>query len=70
LKKLEKSASLLSRIFRRSCRATKKIETYSAQFPPREWFNSKAIHLSSVGTQTTENVSRRKRKKVVKFSKF
>lgn len=54
----EKSASLLSRIFRRSCRSTKKVETYSAQFPPHEWFNSKAVHLQSVGTQTMDhNVS-------------
>lgn len=51
----EKSASLLSRIFRRSCRSTKKIESYSAQFPPREWFNSKAVHLQSVGTQTLDH---------------
>lgn len=51
----EKSASLLSRIFRRSCRSSKKIETYSAQFPPREWFNSKTVHLQSVGTQTLDH---------------
>lgn len=56
---IEKSASLLSRIFRRSCRnPSKKIETFSAQFPPREWFNSKAVHLVNVGTQTIDhNVS-------------
>ena len=51
----EKSASLLSRIFRRSCRTSKKIESFSAQFPPREWFNSKAVHLQSVGTQTLDH---------------
>lgn len=52
----EKSASLLSRIFRRSCRTPgKKIETFSAQFPPREWFNSKAVHLINVGTQTLDH---------------
>lgn len=51
----EKSASLLSRLFRRSCRSSKKIETFSAQFPPREWFNSKAVHLQSVGTQTLDH---------------
>jgi hypothetical protein len=51
----EKSASLLSRIFRRSCRSSKKIESFSAQFPPREWFNSKAVHLQSVGTQTLDH---------------
>lgn len=53
---LEKSASLLSRIFRRSCRnSSKKIESYSAQFPPREWFNSKAVHLVNAGTQTIDH---------------
>lgn len=52
----EKSASLLSRIFRRSCRnPSKKIESYSGQFPPREWFNSKAVHLVNVGTQTIDH---------------
>ncbi|CRL06628.1 CLUMA_CG019448, isoform A [Clunio marinus] len=51
----KKSASLLSRIFRRSCRSSKKLETFSAQFPPREWFNSKAVHLQSVGTQTLDH---------------
>ncbi|XP_070492475.1 uncharacterized protein DDB_G0286591 [Chironomus tepperi] len=52
----KKSASLLSRIFRRSCRTPgKKIETFSAQFPPREWFNSKAVHLINVGTQTLDH---------------
>lgn len=51
----KKSASLLSRLFRRSCRASKKIETFSAQFPPREWFNSKTVHLQSVGTQTLDH---------------
>ncbi|XP_052872157.1 formin-J [Anopheles cruzii] len=51
------SQSLLSRIFRRSTRSkskTKQLETYSAQFPPPEWFNSKTTHLHSVGTQTTD----------------
>ncbi|CAO1326984.1 unnamed protein product [Diamesa hyperborea] len=52
----KKSASLLSRIFRRSGRNNnKKIETYSGQFPPHEWFNSKAVHLHSIGTQTDEH---------------
>lgn len=45
--------SLLSRIFRRSKRSHCRIKTFSAQFPPAEWFNSRAIHLHSVGTQTT-----------------
>lgn len=51
-------ASLLSRLFRRSGRSKQRqIETYSAQFPPAEWFNSKAVHLHSVGTQTSDLVS-------------
>lgn len=50
--------SLLSRLFRRSGRnKTRQLETYSAQFPPAEWFNSKAVHLHSVGTQTQDHVS-------------
>lgn len=50
--------SLLSRLFRRSGRSKQRqIETYSAQFPPAEWFNSKAVHLHSVGTQTSDLVS-------------
>lgn len=49
--------SLLSRLFRRSSRTKQRqIETYSAQFPPAEWFNSKAVHLHSIGTQTSEHV--------------
>ncbi|XP_037931095.1 uncharacterized protein LOC119665907 [Teleopsis dalmanni] len=51
-----KKGSLLSRLFRRSGRAKpRQIETYSAQFPPAEWFNSRAVHLHSVGTQTTDH---------------
>lgn len=50
-------ASLLSRLFRRSGRSKQRqIETFSAQFPPAEWFNSKAVHLHSVGTQTRDLV--------------
>lgn len=45
--------SLLTRLFRRSKRSQCQIRTYSDQFPPTEWFNSKAIHLHNVGTQTT-----------------
>lgn len=45
--------SLLSRIFRRSKRSQCQIHTFSAQFPPAEWFNSKAVHLHSVSTQTS-----------------
>ncbi|KAJ8960869.1 hypothetical protein NQ318_020168, partial [Aromia moschata] len=47
-----KKESLLSRLFRRSKRSQCQIGTFSAQFPPTEWFNSKAIHLHNVGTQT------------------
>ncbi|KAH8379801.1 hypothetical protein KR009_007311 [Drosophila setifemur] len=51
-----KKGSLLSRLFRRSGRAKQRqIETYSAQFPPAEWFNTRAVHLHSVGTQTAEH---------------
>ncbi|KAK9707733.1 Winged helix Storkhead-box1 domain [Popillia japonica] len=48
-----KKESLLSRLFRRSKRSQCQISTFSAQFPPSEWFNSKAIHLHNVGTQTS-----------------
>ncbi|KAJ8921003.1 hypothetical protein NQ315_015799, partial [Exocentrus adspersus] len=47
-----KKESLLSRLFRRSKRSQCHIGTFSAQFPPTEWFNSKAVHLHNVGTQT------------------
>ncbi|KAG4073771.1 hypothetical protein HA402_000995 [Bradysia odoriphaga] len=50
-----KKASLLSRLFRRSGRSKpRQIETFSDQFPPPEWFNSKIVHLHSVGTQTVD----------------
>ncbi|KAJ6643081.1 Storkhead-box protein 1 [Pseudolycoriella hygida] len=53
-----KKASLLSRLFRRSGRSKQRqIETFSDQFPPAEWFNSKAVHLHSIGTQTTMPVA-------------
>ncbi|KAF2882201.1 hypothetical protein ILUMI_23968 [Ignelater luminosus] len=48
-----KRPSLLSRLFRRSKRFHNQINTFGAQFPPMEWFNSKATHLHSVATQTT-----------------
>lgn len=55
---LAEKESLLSRIFRRSKRSQCQIGTFGGQFPPTEWFNSKAIHLHSVGTQThAEKVS-------------
>lgn len=47
-----KKVSLLSRLFRRSKRSQCQIGTFGAQFPPTEWFNSKAVHLHNVGTQT------------------
>ncbi|CAG9765994.1 unnamed protein product [Ceutorhynchus assimilis] len=48
-----KKESLLSRIFRRSKRSQCQIGTFGAQFPPSEWFNSKTVHLHSIGTQTS-----------------
>lgn len=48
-----KKPSLFTRLFRRSRRSPSHFNTFSAQFPPMEWFNSKAIHLHSVSTQTT-----------------
>lgn len=51
-----KKGSLLSRLFRRSGRKKhRQIETFSAQFPPVEWFNSRAVHLHSIGTQTNDH---------------
>ncbi|XP_049793578.1 probable serine/threonine-protein kinase nek3 isoform X2 [Schistocerca nitens] len=47
--------SLLSRLFRRSGRKQRQageLSTFSAQFPPSEWFNPRVVHLHSVGTQT------------------
>ncbi|GBP10340.1 hypothetical protein EVAR_5655_1 [Eumeta japonica] len=54
-----KKASLLSRLFRRSGRSkqTRAMSTFSAQFPPAEWFNSKAVHLHCVATQTNSKES-------------
>lgn len=50
--------SLLSRLFRRSGRQkTRQIDSYNAQFPPTEWFNSRTVHLHNVGTQTNDQVS-------------
>lgn len=64
---LEKG-SLLSRLFRRSGRnKARQLETYSAQFPPAEWFNSKAVHLHSVGTQTQDHVSKYKLIKAIRY---
>lgn len=48
-----KKESLLTRLFRRSKRSQCHIGTFGSQFPPSEWFNSKAVHLHNVGTQTS-----------------
>ncbi|CAH1961962.1 unnamed protein product [Acanthoscelides obtectus] len=49
-----KKKSLLSKLFRRSKPSQCQIEEcVDRQFPPSEWFNSKAVHLQSVGTQTS-----------------
>lgn len=54
---VSEKTSLLARLFRRSGRkrglsAPPTIHTFSAQFPPAEWFNPKVIHMHCVGTQT------------------
>nr|CAI5867652.1 unnamed protein product [Callosobruchus analis] len=49
-----KKESLLSKLFRRSKPSQCRIGgSDNGQFPPSEWFNSKAVHLQSVGTQTS-----------------
>ncbi|KDR07223.1 hypothetical protein L798_03274 [Zootermopsis nevadensis] len=59
-----KKTSLLSRLFRRSGRKQRgssappaALATFSAQFPPVEWFNQRVVHLHSVGTQTLNSVA-------------
>ncbi|PSN50140.1 hypothetical protein C0J52_15094 [Blattella germanica] len=59
-----KKASLLSRLFRKSGRKQRgssappaSLATFSAQFPPAEWFNQRVVHLHSVGTQTHASIS-------------
>ncbi|XP_051154631.1 probable serine/threonine-protein kinase nek3 isoform X2 [Leptopilina boulardi] len=48
-----KKVGLLSRLFRRSTRRkTPIMGTFSAQYPPTEWFNPRVVHLHSVATQT------------------
>ncbi|KAG6462660.1 hypothetical protein O3G_MSEX013395 [Manduca sexta] len=56
---ISEKVSLLSRLFRRSGRSkqTRAMSTFSAQFPPTEWFNSKAVHLHCVATQTNSKES-------------
>ncbi|XP_023722430.1 probable serine/threonine-protein kinase dyrk2 isoform X2 [Cryptotermes secundus] len=56
--------SLLSRLFRRSGRKQRgssappaALATFSAQFPPAEWFNQRVVHLHSVGTQTVSSMA-------------
>ncbi|KAF4531575.1 hypothetical protein B566_EDAN016084 [Ephemera danica] len=65
VKPQEKSQSFLARLFRRGGSGRNKrhsgkgeeggdqpLSTFSAQFPPAEWFNQSVVHLHSVGTQT------------------
>ncbi|XP_074102372.1 stork-head domain-containing protein knockout isoform X2 [Cotesia typhae] len=49
-----KKIGLLSRLFRRSSRrkGAPLMGTFSAQYPPTEWFNPRVVHLHSVATQT------------------
>ncbi|XP_066584719.1 serine-rich adhesin for platelets isoform X2 [Prorops nasuta] len=49
-----KKIGLLSRLFRRSTRrkGVPLMGTFSAQYPPTEWFNPRVVHLHSVATQT------------------
>ncbi|KYN00841.1 Storkhead-box protein 1 [Cyphomyrmex costatus] len=49
-----KKIGLLSRLFRRSTRrkGAPLMGTFSAQYPPTEWFNPRVVHLHSVATQT------------------
>lgn len=59
-----KKMSLLSRLFRRSGRKQRGLSappvalaTFSAQFPPAEWFNQRVVHLHSIGTQTLSSAA-------------
>lgn len=66
-----KRQSLFSRLFRRSGKQkNRQIDTFSAQFPPTEWFNSRAVHLHNVGTQTSEKVGRRSQQVVLIQNKY
>ncbi|XP_011351110.1 uncharacterized protein LOC105287271 isoform X2 [Ooceraea biroi] len=49
-----KKIGLLSRLFRRSThrKGAPLMGTFSAQYPPTEWFNPRVVHLHSVATQT------------------
>ncbi|XP_045472058.1 storkhead-box protein 1 [Harmonia axyridis] len=48
-----KKSSLFSRIFRKSKRSQCQLQqNLNGQYPPSEWFNSKAVHLHNIGTQT------------------
>jgi hypothetical protein len=61
---ISEKMSLLSRLFRRSGRKQRGLSappvalaTFSAQFPPAEWFNQRVVHLHSVGTQTLSSAA-------------
>jgi hypothetical protein len=61
---ISEKTSLLSRLFRRSGRKQRgssappaALATFSAQFPPAEWFNQRVVHLHSVATQTINSVA-------------
>ena len=52
---ITEKVGLLSRLFRRSTRrkgGSPLMGTFSAQYPPTEWFNPRVVHLHSVATQT------------------
>jgi hypothetical protein len=61
---ISEKMSLLSRLFRRSGRKQRgssappvALATFSAQFPPAEWFNQRVVHLHSIGTQTLSSAA-------------
>jgi len=61
---ISEKMSLLSRLFRRSGRKQRGLSappvalaTFSAQFPPAEWFNQRVVHLHSIGTQTLSSAA-------------
>ena len=67
--------SLLSRLFRRSGRKQRGLSappvalaTFSAQFPPAEWFNQRVVHLHSIGTQTLSSAASQHSVSVSRFT--
>lgn len=71
---ISEKTSLLSRLFRRSGRKQRgssappvALATFSAQFPPAEWFNQRVVHLHSVGTQTLSSASSQQSVSVSRF---